>query len=269
MNHARSSSDSGTPARRPGPLARPALAAAVLAGTGALLSATGPPGPGEPPPEARAAQGTVTPADPQAAILAARAQRRVASRSVRAARPSTTGSATRAAVDSVRVPAPTVRRRSSRLAAGTTRTVSPGRPGRKEIRYAETWANGRPATRRVVGVEVVRHPEPRVLLVGTRPPAPPRVHTARAVRPRSPSAPASRSGQLNWAALARCESGGNPRTVAAGRYHGLYQFSVGAWRAVGGTGLPSEASPAEQTRRARTLYARAGRAPWPTCGRLL
>ena len=31
---------------------------------------------------------------------------------------------------------------------------------------------------------------------------------------------------LNWAALAQCESGGNPRAVNAGGYYGLYQFSL-------------------------------------------
>ena len=54
-----------------------------------------------------------------------------------------------------------------------------------------------------------------------------------------------------------------------GRYHGLYQFSVATWAGVGGSGLPSQASPAEQTQRAQALYNKAGRGQWPTCGRYL
>lgn len=69
-----------------------------------------------------------------------------------------------------------------------------------------------------------------------------------------------------WAALAQCESGGNPTAVSAnGLYYGLYQFSVGTWQAVGGSGLPSQASAAEQTERAQILQARAGWGQWPAC----
>nr|WP_324609798.1 transglycosylase family protein [Cellulomonas timonensis] len=72
---------------------------------------------------------------------------------------------------------------------------------------------------------------------------------------------------LNWAALAKCESGGNASIVSAtGKYHGLYQFSVATWQAVGGTGLPSQASADEQTARAKMLYNRSGAGQWPHCG---
>jgi soluble lytic murein transglycosylase-like protein len=73
---------------------------------------------------------------------------------------------------------------------------------------------------------------------------------------------------LNWAALARCESGGNPRAVNPAGYYGLYQFSPGTWHAVGGSGLPSEAPPSEQLYRAKLLYARGGAGQWG-CGRRL
>lgn len=72
---------------------------------------------------------------------------------------------------------------------------------------------------------------------------------------------------LDWAALAQCESSGDPRAVSpSGRYEGLYQFDLGTWRSVGGTGHPKNATPAEQTKRARLLYADRGRSPWPVCG---
>ncbi len=82
----------------------------------------------------------------------------------------------------------------------------------------------------------------------------------------APSRSGDRVTSLNWAALARCESGGNPRAVNAAGYYGLYQFSPSTWRSVGGNGLPSRASASEQTARAQTLFRRAGSSPWPHCG---
>lgn len=62
------------------------------------------------------------------------------------------------------------------------------------------------------------------------------------------------------------ESGGNYAINTGNGYYGAYQFSLGTWRGVGGTGLPSEASPAEQDMRAQMLYDRRGCNPWPnTC----
>ena len=71
---------------------------------------------------------------------------------------------------------------------------------------------------------------------------------------------------LNWAALAKCESGGRPDAVSAsGKYRGLYQFSTSTWASVGGSGDPAAASPEEQTMRAQMLYARSGAGQWG-CG---
>jgi hypothetical protein len=53
---------------------------------------------------------------------------------------------------------------------------------------------------------------------------------------------------------------------ASGKYHGLYQFSLSTWAGVGGSGLPSQASAAEQTMRAQMLFDRSGAGQWPHCG---
>ena len=72
---------------------------------------------------------------------------------------------------------------------------------------------------------------------------------------------------LNWGALAACESGGNASIVSAnGLYHGLYQFDAQTWQSVGGSGVASQASAAEQTQRAQMLYDQRGSSPWPVCG---
>lgn len=72
-------------------------------------------------------------------------------------------------------------------------------------------------------------------------------------------------GASVWARLRQCESGGRYTIVSAsGRYYGAYQFDLGTWRSVGGTGLPHQASPAEQDFRALYLYRMRGWQPW-TC----
>lgn len=68
-------------------------------------------------------------------------------------------------------------------------------------------------------------------------------------------------------AIAACESGGNPSTNTGNGFYGKYQFDLGTWQSVGGTGLPSNASEAEQNMRAAKLYEQRGAAPWPVCGR--
>lgn len=70
------------------------------------------------------------------------------------------------------------------------------------------------------------------------------------------------------ARIAVCESGGNPRAVSpGGTYRGKYQFDMGTWRGVGGTGDPADAPEPEQDYRAWLLYQRRGAQPWPVCGR--
>ncbi|WP_415735803.1 transglycosylase family protein, partial [Lacicoccus alkaliphilus] len=87
------------------------------------------------------------------------------------------------------------------------------------------------------------------------------------VQTQNQSAAPSNSGGQNWGALAACESGGDASIVSSnGLYHGLYQFDVQTWQSVGGSGLPSQASAAEQTQRAQALYADRGAQPWPVCG---
>ena len=126
-----------------------------------------------------------------------------------------------------------------------------GRPGVRKIVAVKTLHNGEPAKYRVVKRKLVKDPRPRRVLVGRK---------AYAV---------TGADGLNWGALANCESGGNPKAVNPAGYYGLYQFDLGTWRSVGGSGVPTAASAGEQTYRAKLLYKQRGRSPWPNCGRLL
>ena len=72
-----------------------------------------------------------------------------------------------------------------------------------------------------------------------------------------------------WAALRKCESGGNYAINSGNGYYGAYQFAAGTWRKLGYAGLPHEASPATQDEAARKLQNQQGWAPWPACTRKL
>ncbi|WP_284700289.1 transglycosylase family protein [Nakamurella alba] len=65
-----------------------------------------------------------------------------------------------------------------------------------------------------------------------------------------------------WASVRQCESGGNYSINTGNGYYGAYQFDLGTWRSVGGTGTPSSASAAEQDYRALYLYRMRGWSPW-------
>jgi hypothetical protein len=119
----------------------------------------------------------------------------------------------------------------------------------------------------VLSRRTVSEPATRIVVVGTKPrPAPAPRQAASSGGSSGPTA----GGGLNWAALAACESGGNPGAVSSsGKYRGLYQFSYATWAGVGGSGDPASASAGEQTMRAQMLYARSGAGQWPTCGRRL
>lgn len=163
---------------------------------------------------------------------------------------------------------------SAPAAAGSTRhgsyiVLAPGDHGSRVVAL-QRYLNVRPVsgfygsrTRQAVKRWQAAHHRNRTGLVGKR--------LWRAVlrssgRAPAPSRSGGRAGGLNWAALARCESGGNPRAVNPAGYYGLYQFSRATWRSVGGSGLPSRASSAEQTRRAIILFNRSGAGQWPHCG---
>lgn len=142
---------------------------------------------------------------------------------------------------------------------GDTKVVTPGKAGTRKVTYLVTLADGKVVGRKAVSTTAGAKAVTQVVKVGTK---------------AKPKVPASGGGgsvgggvdSLNWAALAQCESGGNPRAVNAAGYYGLYQFSLSTWRAMGGSGNPIDNSSAEQTYRAKILYKRAGAGQWPHCG---
>lgn len=122
----------------------------------------------------------------------------------------------------------------------------------------------------------------RIIAVGETP-QPVVILTTKTAKP-SPAAQVSRGSvpdqiRANWATsssrekavrVASCETGGlfNPSIVnKSGKYRGLFQFDRPTWAEVGGSGDPAQASVAEQTQRAHTLWTRHAWARWPECGK--
>jgi len=68
-----------------------------------------------------------------------------------------------------------------------------------------------------------------------------------------------------WDKLAACESGGNWSINTGNGYYGGLQFSQASWQGVGGSGTASQASKAEQIKRAEMLQQRQGWGAWPAC----
>jgi resuscitation-promoting factor RpfB len=132
---------------------------------------------------------------------------------------------------------------------GDETVTVPGVDGQQTTTYRVTVTDGVETARQQLSTAVATPPVDEQVTVGTKD---------------KPTATPSADG-LNWAALAKCESGGNPRAVNPAGYYGLYQFSLSTWHSVGGSGSPIDASADEQTARAQTLYARGGAGQWG-CG---
>lgn len=77
-------------------------------------------------------------------------------------------------------------------------------------------------------------------------------------------APAVANGSI-WDSLANCESGGDWAANTGNGFYGGLQFTLSSWRAVGGSGYPSQASRSEQIARAQNLLASQGWNAWPAC----
>jgi len=69
-----------------------------------------------------------------------------------------------------------------------------------------------------------------------------------------------------WDCIKEKESGGNYAETSNPTYRGAYQMGYDEWAAMGGTGDPAAAPPAEQDMRAQMLQAQRGWQPWSTRG---
>lgn len=159
-------------------------------------------------------------------------------------------------VTTEQIPAPTEEHHDDTLYEGETRVIQDGADGTIVTTTFVETVDGEVSHQRELGSQRTE-PVTRIVAHGTK------------KRP-TPAVPvgAVTSGDV-WAALAHCESRGNPSANTGNGYYGMYQFSLPTWNSVGGSGLPSDASAAEQTMRAQILQQRSGWGQWPACSRSL
>ncbi|MEU8236929.1 G5 domain-containing protein [Actinoplanes missouriensis] len=75
---------------------------------------------------------------------------------------------TRTDVETRDIPFPTQVIRDPSLPRGTRKIESPGLTGEETLRYLVTLTDGRPTARILIGTEVTRAPEPRIVVFGAR-----------------------------------------------------------------------------------------------------
>lgn len=67
--------------------------------------------------------------------------------------------------------------------------------------------------------------------------------------------------------IAQCESNGRWNIATGNGFYGGLQFTLQSWQAVGGSGMPNQASELEQKYRAVLLSRIQGWGAWPVCSR--
>jgi hypothetical protein len=109
-------------------------------------------------------------------------------------------------------------------------------------------------------------PAPVSVPVST-PSAPPAATTAAPVS--APAAAPAPAGDVNWSAIAACESGGNWSANTGNGFYGGLQFTQSTWQAYGGgqyAPSANQASAAQQIAVANRVLAGQGIGAWPVCG---
>lgn len=149
------------------------------------------------------------------------------------------------------------------LEQGTQTVLQEGQDGQATSTYYEETVGGKTTVSVKVG-DSTTDPVARIVANGTKAPVVTASSSASSSAASSTSSASAVGGDV-WAALAQCESGGNPATNTGNGYYGMYQFTLGTWQSLGGTGLPSEASADTQTALAQALQARSGWGQWPAC----
>ena len=151
------------------------------------------------------------------------------------------------------VPFGTIKKKNAKLFTDQTKVITKGKAGKRTATYSLLLADGKVTKKVTLSAHVLSEPVSQVVQVGTK------------ARPSVGGNVGGDVDSLNWAALAQCESGGNPKAVNPAGYYGLYQFSISTWASVGGSGNPKDAPSSEQTYRAKLLYKKAGSGQWG-CG---
>ena len=147
---------------------------------------------------------------------------------------------------------------------GTKKTLEEGKDGERTLTYTVTLRDGKESKRELTSDKVTTKAVDAEVSVGTKPKPKPKA------KPKAEAKAPTTSGSVSstWAALAKCESGGNWSINTGNGYYGGLQFSASSWRGAGGgkyAPLPHLASPSEQVATAEVLRGSGGWGHWPAC----
>ena len=146
----------------------------------------------------------------------------------------------------------TVYRNTDSLAKGKTKVKTEGESGKRTVVYTVVRHDGKTVKETKKSSKITRKATDKVVLVGTKEEA-------------VSSGGGSTSGNSVWDRLAQCESGGNWSINTGNGFYGGVQFSASTWRAMGGSGLPHQASRETQIAMGERLKASQGWGAWPGC----
>ena len=146
----------------------------------------------------------------------------------------------------------TVYKNTDSLDKGKTKVETEGKNGKRTVVYTVVRHDGKTVKETKKSSKITRKATDKVVLRGTKEDA-------------VSSSGGSTSGNSVWDRLAQCESGGNWSINTRNGFYGGVQFSASTWRAIGGSGLPHQASRETQIAIAKKLQARAGWGQWPGC----
>jgi uncharacterized protein YabE (DUF348 family) len=162
----------------------------------------------------------------------------------------------------------TQQRNDASMYAGTSRTLTAGKVGKRIVNHVQTWLNGKLETNKIGSSTVVTAPVAAVKAVGTKSrPASAAPAPAPASGPVSSAGGSSVNGAM-WDRIAACESGGNWAINTGNGYYGGLQFDSQTWLGNGGGAFAPRADLASRTQQiaiANKVYAARGLAPWG-CG---
>jgi resuscitation-promoting factor RpfB len=147
----------------------------------------------------------------------------------------------------------TVYKNTDDLDKGKTKVDTEGKKGERTIVYREVRHDGELVKRTEKSSEITTKSRDKVVLVGTK------------EEEVAASSGGSTGGNSVWDRLAQCESGGNWSINTGNGFYGGLQFTASTWRAMGGSGLPHQASRETQIAVAKKLQAAAGWGQWPAC----
>ena len=158
----------------------------------------------------------------------------------------------------------TTKKKTADLYTDQTKVATKGVAGVRTITERRTLKDGKVVSTKEISSVVTKKPVNAVVLVGTK--KRPTTTTTTSTSGSTSGAGINLARAAMWDSIAQCESGGNWSINTGNGYYGGLQFTMGTWRANGGTGSPHNASRSEQIRVAENVLRTQGIGAWPSCG---